>query len=198
VGTRALREVREAVEASADALRQAGHMVVVTDPPYPASISLLFLHRFLAGIAEDADRLALPMDRLQRQTQSMVRVGRWLQRNRPVTPAGADRWRTRVTSWFRDYDVLLTPSLARPAGRATGWVGQGWIKTLVEMTPFTPYTPAWNVASLPAASVPSGAVDGLPVGTQVVGPPGAEEMVLSVCMQLEQLRPWARHAPGTV
>jgi amidase len=136
------------------------------------------------------------MDGLQRQTQSMVRVGRWLQRNRPVQAAAAERWKARATEWFRDFDVALMPSIARPAPRAGGWIEQGWVKTTMEMTPFVPYTQAWNLASFPAASIPSGRfLDGTPIGTQVVAATGREDIVMSVCMQLEDLRPWPRHAP---
>jgi amidase len=198
-GTRAHRDVRLAVEDSAEALRQAGHTVVITDPPYPQSLPLMFFQRFLSGIALDVDSEQLPMDRLQRQTRSMVRVGRWLQRNRPVQEAPVARWKARATEWFKDFDVALMPSIARPAPRADSWIEQGWVKTAIEMTPFVPYTQAWNLASFPAASIPSGRfLDGMPIGTQVVAAAGREDIVMSVCMQLEDLRPWARHAPSAL
>ena len=46
-----------------------------------------------------------------------------------------------------------------------------------------------SVLRLPAASVPAGHVDGLPVGLQVVGRPGDDLGVLQVCAALEQVLP---------
>jgi Asp-tRNA(Asn)/Glu-tRNA(Gln) amidotransferase A subunit family amidase len=37
----------------------------------------------------------------------------------------------------------------------------------------------WSVAGLPAVSLPSGLVDGLPVGLQCVGPAGDDERLLA-------------------
>jgi amidase len=35
----------------------------------------------------------------------------------------------------------------------------------------------------------------MPIGAQLVAPPGGEGLLLSVAKQLESLRPWPRHAP---
>jgi len=51
------------------------------------------------------------------------------------------------------------------------------------------YTTPWNPAGLPAASVPFGSDQGLPLGLQIVAPAGAEPTVLALAAQLEQLRP---------
>jgi amidase len=58
------------------------------------------------------------------------------------------------------------------------------------------YTPPWNIAGLPAASVPFGRDDdGLPIGMQLIGPAGSESRLLSLAAQIEQLRPWPQVAP---
>ena len=44
----------------------------------------------------------------------------------------------------------------------------------------------WNVTGQPAISLPLGeTADGLPVGVQIVGPPGRDDLVLAVAAQLE-------------
>ena len=48
------------------------------------------------------------------------------------------------------------------------------------------YTVPWNLARLPAASVPFAGT-----GLQLIGPPGSEGTLLSLAAQLEQLRPRA-------
>jgi aspartyl-tRNA(Asn)/glutamyl-tRNA(Gln) amidotransferase subunit A len=46
------------------------------------------------------------------------------------------------------------------------------------------YTVPWNLARLPAASVPVGDDGGLPIGAQIVAPEGGEGTILSLASQL--------------
>ena len=55
----------------------------------------------------------------------------------------------------------------------------------------TPFTPLVNVTGQPAASVPFGVVDGLPVGVQLIGPPAGEAMLFRLAAQIEEAQPWA-------
>lgn len=55
----------------------------------------------------------------------------------------------------------------------------------------------WNLAGLPAISVPSAAAAGLPVGIQIVAASGGEPVIIAVAARLEQLRPWPQLAPAT-
>jgi amidase len=195
-GVRVDREVRLAVEASADALREAGHTITVTDPPYSLEFPLYFFHRFLAGIAREVEDLHLPMEKLEPRTQRMARIGRYLNRYHPVPRDGVERPLSRFMTWFDDYDVLITPTTAQPSAPAAGWDRKGYPATLFAGTNQVPFTQAWNVLNLPAASVPAGLTrDGIPVGVQLVARRGNEEILFSVARQLEELRPWPRHAP---
>ena len=195
-GVRTDRQVRLAAEAVGDALRGAGHTITLIDPPAPIGLGLAFMHRFFGGVALEVDQLGLPLDKLEPRSQRMVRIGRVLNKRRPVDPASTDEWRDRFTAWFSDYDVLVTPTTARPWVPAGGWMGKGLATTLNNGTNFTAYTQPWNIISFPAASVPSGLTeDGFPIGTQIVAPRGGEALVLSVAAQVEQLMPWPRHAP---
>ena len=61
---------------------------------------------------------------------------------------------------------------------------------------FTPYTALFNVTGQPAISVPLfHGDDGLPLGVQLAGPPLGEGLLLRVCRQLEEARPWAGRVP---
>jgi Asp-tRNA(Asn)/Glu-tRNA(Gln) amidotransferase A subunit family amidase len=60
---------------------------------------------------------------------------------------------------------------------------------------YTDYTMIANVAGYPAASVPAGFVDGLPVGLQLLAPPDHEPLPFRVARALEQAAPWAHLRP---
>jgi Asp-tRNA(Asn)/Glu-tRNA(Gln) amidotransferase A subunit family amidase len=58
------------------------------------------------------------------------------------------------------------------------------------------FAPVFGASGNPAASVPVGFTpDGLPIGLQVVGRWGEEDVVLRVARYLERERPWAQHHP---
>jgi aspartyl-tRNA(Asn)/glutamyl-tRNA(Gln) amidotransferase subunit A len=99
--------------------------------------------------------------------------------------------------FHRRYDLLLTPTIpvtALKVGLETpegGGYGDEW-------TGWSPYTYPFNLTQQPAASVPSGlAGNGLPMGVQIVGPLGADPMVLRAARALEMALPMAR-LPGAI
>jgi amidase len=184
LGARVAPAVRASLEQAADLLRAAGHTVTRARPPYPASLGLRFSSRWLAGIAEDARDLRA--DALEARTQAMVRRGRRAAKR--VRPASDDPFAARAADWLGHYDALLTPTLARPAVPLGTWAGQGWVRAMLGVGNWL-YTTPWNLAGLPAASVPFGSDQGLPLGLQIVAPAGGEPTVLALAAQLEQLRP---------
>lgn len=193
---RAEAELRQVVDDTADALRGAGHQVTIADPPYGQRLALAYLHRFAAGLAEEVEQHHMRFDRLEPRTQRLVRLGRYFLKHRPVPADGLEPVVERFTAWFSEYDVLVTPTTARAFAPAAGWLDINWVKFLDMGAKQAPMTQAWNLAGFPAASIPGGlTADGFPLGVQVVAPRGGEELVLSVCAQLEQLQPWPRHAP---
>ena len=61
---------------------------------------------------------------------------------------------------------------------------------------FTPCTPMFNLTGQPAIALPAGfGADGLPLSVQLVGRPGAEDVLYSLAGQIEAARPWAHHRP---
>jgi amidase len=183
-GARVAPAVRASLERAAELLRAAGHTVTWARPPYPASLGLRFSSRWLAGIAEDARDLRA--DALEARTQAMVRRGRRAAKR--VRPASDDPFAARVADWLGHYDALLTPTLARPAVPLGTWAGPGWVRAMLGVGNWL-YTTPWNLAGFPAASVPFGSDQGLPLGLQIVAPAGGEPTVLALAAQLEQLRP---------
>src|SRR5207253_1538509 len=97
---------------------------------------------------------------------------------------------------FEGYDLLLTPTLARPAfavglDNATEIAGRP-----VPEWAWSPFTYPFNLTGQPAASVPCGFTKGgLPIGLQVVGRRFDDATVLRASAAFEAARPWAQNRP---
>ena len=109
--------------------------------------------------------------------------------------AWANAARGRMWSFFEDffrrYDFLLTPTTAISPFPVTqnhpDKVGGQQMKTYIDW--FAP-TFLLSLTGLPVASVPCGLdPEGLPVGLQVVGPPGGEGRVLGLCARIQEAHP---------
>ncbi len=93
------------------------------------------------------------------------------------------RWhafKSRMTQFFADYDVMLCPASAIPAPTH---------ETDIKSTEATmlSYTAPFSITGWPVAVVRSGtSEDGLPIGLQIVGKPFQEHVVLAVARFLEQ------------
>jgi aspartyl-tRNA(Asn)/glutamyl-tRNA(Gln) amidotransferase subunit A len=55
---------------------------------------------------------------------------------------------------------------------------------------WTAFTYPFNVTGQPAASVPCGMLDGLPVALQIIGRRGDDALVLRAAAAFEQAHPW--------
>lgn len=98
---------------------------------------------------------------------------------------------------FRDVDVLLTPTTPFPALPldATEVVLPGG--TLDADTGPAALTNIVNVTGLPALSFPVGfSRDGLPVGAQLVGPPGSEALLCAIAGAYQLVTDWHTRRPG--
>jgi aspartyl-tRNA(Asn)/glutamyl-tRNA(Gln) amidotransferase subunit A len=88
------------------------------------------------------------------------------------------------------FDLLITPALPLPAFEAgdlvprSGEWGTAWAD-------WSPFSYPFNLTTQPAASLPCGLTSaGLPIGLQVVGPVGADALVLRAARAFEQAVPF--------
>lgn len=190
---------RRALEETAQVLRAAGHTVIETKFPYdPNPIPLLV--RWFAGTSADARGLDASL--LNRRTRTHARLGRLAKRFGLLRSAPVDRSRTKITKFFDDYDLLLTPTLAQSGPKAELWSKRSWFANLASNIAYAPYQSTWNLLDWPAANVPAGwhEIDQVPLGVQIIAPslPNAEGegLILSLALQLERIRPWPRVAPS--
>lgn len=187
---------RGAWKRTAALLSAAGHEVVERDPAYRLA-QVEFLQLWVHGIYEES--LTVP-DRslLERGTRQMAAAGRYLvppARRRRLL-AGRARTTARITALWNEFDVLMTPALAKTAIPAEGGYGRPAPLAVDIAGRFTPFTPLFNLTGQPAVSVPAGlGSDGLPRSVQLVGRVGAEDTLYSLAGQIESAAPWAQLRP---
>lgn len=105
--------------------------------------------------------------------------------------------RRLVAQWGRDFDVLLTPTMACPTPEVGTVYDEananplGFRETEVRQVPFTAFC---NMAGLPAISLPVHTAAGLPVGAQLVGGPFGEALLLKLAAQMEEAFAWQERA----
>lgn len=100
-------------------------------------------------------------------------------------------------AWFANYDVIVSPVLAKPPVPLGYVSGDVPFATLSErLTDYVGYTPLENVAGAPAMSVPlHWTEDGLPVGVQFAAKAGNDALLFQLAYQLEAAQPWAHRKP---
>jgi aspartyl-tRNA(Asn)/glutamyl-tRNA(Gln) amidotransferase subunit A len=95
-----------------------------------------------------------------------------------------DQWRSEVNDLLSRVDLLAMPTTCVTAPE----IGQGEINiagTAVTVRgALLSLTKPWNVAGIPAVSVPAGKINGLPVGLQLVCRPGQEDLLLAVAARI--------------
>jgi amidase len=195
-----------ATRETAELLESLGHTVfeapALSDEGYIDNFIRIWITGVAGNVRAAADQRGKPIDssELEALTAQMVEMA--------GAVTGADYLEAleylrgltrRVASMWSDIDVLLTPTLAKPAieiGALRPKDGEPPIQMLNNAAEWVPFTPVWNVTGQPAISLPLHQTEsGLPVGIQLVGPPAGEELLISLSAQLEVARPWADRRP---
>ncbi len=187
-------EILAAVDATAKALAGAGHHVTRADPPYSQSAANAIVAWFCAATADETK--GLDESKLEPRQRRHAQIGRTLERLGRVRQQDRDRFKERAAQFFQRFDVLVTPMMTKQPLEAAGWPDTSWRANFWQNARWVPFAGAWNFAQYPGASVPAGMHSrGTPIAVQLVAPNGGEALLLSVAKQLEQARPWPRHAP---
>jgi aspartyl-tRNA(Asn)/glutamyl-tRNA(Gln) amidotransferase subunit A len=106
----------------------------------------------------------------------------------------------RFLMLFQEFDLLLCPTIQTVAPTLERW-RQWWSGPTdmqsgrLGMDGYAINTAMFNWLAFPAVSVPCGFVDGLPVGLQIVGPPGADATVLRLASAFCDAFPLDRQPP---
>lgn len=87
-------------------------------------------------------------------------------------------------AFHRDYDLLLTPTV--PITAFAAGIDTPDAARFPQWVDWTPLTWPFNLTRQPAASVPCGFVEGMPVGLQIIGPMFSEAVILRASRCVEQ------------
>jgi amidase len=203
----------EAVEKTARLLESLGHDVAHGSPTDAAQaaggaldIQDSFLTRWAAGQTAILGTLGMALGRevtaddVEPLTWALAEIGRERSAGRYLQDVGVHHVISRmIAAWYQSgFDLLLTPTTARPAQPLGSWDDSGDepMDAFHAALPEGVFTAIFNVTGQPAISLPLGEANGIPVGVQLVAPFGREDLLIQVAAQLERAEPWAdRVAP---
>lgn len=200
-------DVQRAVRETVDLLADMGHDVEEAQPRVdPERYVESFVKVWIGGTGDELHTLSelrgapIGDDEIEPLTRQMRDIaGATSTTDYLIALDYLRRVSREVTSWWTDFDVLVTPTLTRPAveiGELNPAPGEEPVTQLMNSATWVPFTPIWNVTGQPAISLPLGqSGGGLPIGVQFVGALAAEETLISLAAELERARPWADRRP---
>lgn len=137
------------------------------------------------------------LDLVEPLTRWLVEVGRSLTaRELGAALAWLAGFERRFIARADRVDAVLTPALALTP-RPVGWYdADDGERNFAQQVRYTPYTSMVNVSGLPAIVLPVHVTaEGLPMGVQLIGRPGREDVLLAIGAQLERRLHWERRHP---
>jgi aspartyl-tRNA(Asn)/glutamyl-tRNA(Gln) amidotransferase subunit A len=147
---------------------------------------------FVAGLHPGREDAIGPRMRAQAEAGRAIPATRYL-----AVIESLDAFRRTVTAAFEEVDLIMTPSAA-----ALPWPADEPFPPAIDGQPVGPrghavFTAWVNACGHPAIALPSASSpDGLPIGFQLVGPFGADDLLLEVGRQFEAARPWRDRWPA--
>ena len=141
-------------------------------------------------------------------TAEDVEPATWFSAERGRKTPGTDVLRTQnatqlfsraMAEWWADgWDLLVTPTTARPAPLIGELVStpDNVLQSFVNSLPYGTFTLPFNLTGQPAISIPMGqTAGGLPLGAQLAAAYAREDLLLQVAAQIEAANPWPHLAP---
>ncbi|MDP9026982.1 MAG: amidase family protein, partial [Actinomycetota bacterium] len=139
------------------------------------------------------------LEQVEPLTRWLVETGRRVGARELAAALGwLTRYERRVIRQLSRFDAVLTPTLAMTP-RPIGWYDPvDAMRNFGQQVQYTPFTSFVNVSGLPAITLPVHVTaEGLPMGAQLIGRPGREDVLLAIGVQLERRIGWERRHPPT-
>lgn len=201
-------DLKSALTKTATMCQELGHEIIEARPVFDwQSFFDALIVYWTANLAAWIDQVAGITGRqpgettLEATTFACYRHGKTLTAGQLLQAMGVANYVCRSLGvFFEDYDLLLTPTTAKPAlpvgcldANDTSLDAIGWSARVFD---FCPFTPLFNMTGQPAISLPLHRTRaGLPLGMQFAGRYGDETSLLQLARQFEQAKPWPLTAP---
>lgn len=194
-------EVQETLDDAVSAFKRAGASVDETDPDfghdqeeimdaYYTMVTVRWQSLFDDLEEQGFDPRGEDLDRLRPYLVDLI-----MESEEPTTRdyKRSDMVRTHIfdslQDLFRDYDLLITATVGT-LPFAHGQEPQNIDGIDIEPHRGWVLTQPYNFTGQPAASIPAGFVDGLPVGMQIAGQRHADKTVIAASAAFERHQPW--------
>jgi amidase len=207
-----------AAENTASLLESLGHTVEVARPEswddedYGNAFVGQFINAYAAWTAAEVDRLAVMAGRavtesdVEPMTWAVAEIGRGITALQYMAAIEFFHSSTRRMAQFwtseddggAGFDLLLTPTMPElpPTLGQFAATPDNPLNGLFRASGLVAFVAPFNVTGQPAMSLPlHWSAGGLPVGVQLVGAYGHEDVLLRVAAQLEAAQPWADRVP---
>ena len=194
-------QIRDLTLQTAATLSDLGHRVDYLDHnPVPARFAddfLLYWSMLAMALVRTGQRTfgkSFDRTRLDNLTLGLDRHASRNLHRLPAAITRLSRLRRVTDKFYRDYDVLLTPTLAEPTPRIGHLDPTADYQQVIDrLSDWVAFTPLQNVTGEPAVSLPMAtSADGMPVGMMFAAPFGHERRLLELAYELEAAAPWPR------
>ncbi|KRF16721.1 amidase [Nocardioides sp. Soil797] len=200
VGRSADAETTELTHKTAALLEELGHHVEMIEPPVPDYFAddFLLYWSLLSAFSVRTGRLTYgrswDASKLDNLTLGLAGHCRRNLHRLPLATARIGASKHISARFFRDYDVVLTPTVAHP----TPEIGHldptnDYAEIIERLMDWVAFTPLQNATGDPAISLPlATTAAGLPQGMMFGAAAGQEATLLELAYELEEARPFAR------
>ena len=200
-------EMRAHTLQTAALLEELGHRVTHLDNnPIPATFAddfLIYWASLAMTLVRTGKRTFGPNFDRERLDNLTLGLDRHATRNLHRLPLAITRLRRlrKVTErLYRDYDVMLMPTLAEETPRIGHLDPTADYQQVIDrLVDWVAFTPLQNATGEPAISLPlNSSASGMPVGMMFSSPLGHERRLLELAFELEAAKPWARIQAGAL
>jgi aspartyl-tRNA(Asn)/glutamyl-tRNA(Gln) amidotransferase subunit A len=186
-------EIASSVREAADVLANLGHEVICGDLPFDldevtqawpkvGAVGISYLFDMYPDAAQLVSERFIELNAQGKATTSAQYLG---------VIETIDKFRGQVGTAFEDIDIIMTPTAAALPWRADIPFPDVIDGQTVGRRGHAVYTGWVNVCGHPAINLPAAhSKSGLPIGFQLIGDFGADQMLFEIASQFEEVSPW--------